>query len=74
MKYKIGILIIVIIAAVGIGTKLIPNKELESQIATDKAILIFVESRLENPNLDEDTRFNLQAQAYAARIRIAKAK
>lgn len=43
---------------------------LESQIATDEATLAEIERKLTNPNLDENTRFNLEAQASAARVRL----
>jgi len=47
---------------------------LKSQIATDKAVLAEIEAKLRNPRLDEDTRYNLEAQATAARIRIKTAE
>lgn len=46
------------------------TEALKSQIANDKAVLAEIESKLTNPKLDEDTRYNLEAQATAARIRI----
>jgi len=36
--------------------------------------LVEIEAQLKNPNLDENTRFNLEAQARAARVRINAAK
>lgn len=50
------------------------NEALKSQIAQDEAVLVEIERKLANPNLDADTRANLEAQAAAARIRIATAK
>lgn len=50
------------------------SEALKSQIATDEATLVEIERKLANPNLDENTRANLQAQASAARVRIATAK
>ena len=43
---------------------------LKAQIATDEANLAEIERKLANPNLDADTRYNLEAQASAARSRI----
>ena len=50
------------------------SEALKSQIATDEAVIMEIERKLLNPNLDGDTRFNLEAQLSAARIRIATAK
>jgi len=50
------------------------SESLKSQIAMDEANLTEINAQLMNPNLDENTRFNLEAQARAARIRIATAK
>ena len=47
------------------------SEALKAQIATDEATLAEISGKLSNPNLDENTRFNLNAQASAARIRIA---
>ena len=47
---------------------------LKARIATDEAVLAEIERKLTNPNLDADTRANLEAQASAARIRIATAR
>lgn len=47
---------------------------LKAQIATDEANLAEIERRLANPNLDADTRYNLEAQASAARMRIDTAR
>ena len=43
---------------------------MNERIAVDEAVLSEIELQLTNPNLDEDTRFNLEAQASAARVRI----
>ena len=50
------------------------SEALRSQIATDEAVLAEIARKLANPNLDDDTRHNLEAQASAARMRIATAK
>lgn len=50
------------------------SEAIKSQINTDKAVLKEIEMKLRNPNLDKDTRFNLEAQASAARIRINTAE
>lgn len=47
---------------------------LEAQIATDEATIAEIERKLANPNLDADTKNALEAQAAAARIRIAAAQ
>jgi hypothetical protein len=47
---------------------------LKSQIAADEAVLAEIEEQLKNPGLDENTRYNLEAQAAAARIRIRTAR
>jgi hypothetical protein len=47
---------------------------LKAEIANDEAALVEINARLQNPNLDQDTRHNLEAQATAARIRIVAAK
>jgi len=50
------------------------SEALKSQIAVDEAVLVEIEHKLRNTNLDPDTRINLEAQASAARVRIATAK
>ncbi|MFX0091547.1 MAG: hypothetical protein ACFFBD_07265 [Candidatus Hodarchaeota archaeon] len=50
------------------------SEALRSQIATDEATIAEIERKLVNPNLDSDTRFNLEAQLSAARIRISTAE
>lgn len=50
------------------------SESIKSQIATDEAALAEINAKLKNPNLDEDTKFNLKAQATAARMRIDAAK
>jgi hypothetical protein len=42
----------------------------KARIAIDEAALAQIESQLMHPSLDENTRFNLEAQASAARSRI----
>jgi hypothetical protein len=46
----------------------------KARIATDEAAIAQIEGQLINPNLDENTRFNLEAQASAARVRIDTAR
>lgn len=50
------------------------SEAIKSQIATDEATLSEITRQLSNPNLDADTRHNLEAQAAAARVRIATAQ
>ena len=50
------------------------SEGLKARIATDEAVLAEIERKLTNPNLDSNTRANLEAQASAARIRIATAR
>lgn len=44
---------------------------MKSQIATDEAVLAEIGRKLLNPSLDANTRHSLEAQASAARIRLA---
>lgn len=50
------------------------SASLKSQLATDQSVLLEIERKLSNPNLDKNTRFNLEAQASATRIRIETTK
>ncbi|MCG7931935.1 MAG: hypothetical protein N0E44_18030 [Candidatus Thiodiazotropha lotti] len=50
------------------------SESIKSRIATDEAALAEIGRQLSNPNLDENTRFNLEAQAAAARVRIQTAR
>jgi len=50
------------------------SEAIKAQIATDEAVLVEIERKLMNPKLDESIRHNLEAQAAAARVRIATAK
>ena len=47
---------------------------LAERVAVDTASLTEIERQLLNPNLDANTRFNLEAQASAARVRIQTAR
>lgn len=47
------------------------SEGLKAQLANDEAVLAEIQRKLSNPNLDESTRYNLEAQASAARVRIA---
>ena len=50
------------------------SSALKERIAVDEATLVEIERKLSNYDLDDNTRVNLEAQAAAARIRIATAK
>ena len=50
------------------------SESLKSQIATEEANIAELERKLTNPNLDADTRANLEAQMSAARIRLQTAR
>lgn len=43
---------------------------LKERLATDEAALVELRAKLSNPNLDQNTRTNLEAQAAAIRVRI----
>jgi len=67
--------VIGIVVILGIGAKLISNKEdLKAKIATDEALLKFIEDKLSKPNLDEFTRFNLSDLADNVKVRITHNK
>jgi len=50
------------------------SEAIKSQIATDEAVLAEIQHQLATPGLDEDTRNSLEAQAAAARVRMATAR
>jgi hypothetical protein len=50
------------------------SESLKSEIAMNQAVIEEIESKLLNPNLDENTRFNLNAQLGAAKLRISTAR
>ena len=50
------------------------SESIKSRIAIDRASMTEIEQQLMNPNLDENTRYNLEAQLSAARVRIATAE
>jgi len=50
------------------------SEAIKSQIATDEATLAEIARQLSTPNLDADTRYSLEAQASAARVRIGTAR
>jgi hypothetical protein len=50
------------------------SEALVSEIATNEATVKEIEGQLQNPNLDENTRYNLNAQLSAARIRLNTAR
>lgn len=50
------------------------TESIRAQIATDEAVLVEIERKIANPELDAVTRTNMEAQAAAARVRIAAAK
>lgn len=43
---------------------------LEAQIAVDESALAAINGQLRNPNLDSNTRFNLEAQRSAINVRL----
>lgn len=47
------------------------SESLSSAVAHEESVLAEIERQLANPNLDENTRFNLKAQASAARVRLS---
>ncbi|MFW9801134.1 MAG: hypothetical protein ACFFFC_00655 [Candidatus Thorarchaeota archaeon] len=50
------------------------SASLKSQIATHKAALEEIRIRLNSPDLDKTTKYNLEAQAASLRIQIKAAK
>jgi hypothetical protein len=50
------------------------SESIKSQLATDEATLAEINVMLTNSEMSETTRVNLEAQATAARMRIAAAK
>ena len=50
------------------------SEAIKAQIAHEEAVIVEIERKLANPNLDADTRANLEAQASAARIRLQTAR
>ncbi len=50
------------------------SESLSAAISHEESVLTEIEQQLANPNLDENTRYNLKAQASAARIRISTAR
>jgi len=50
------------------------TQSIRAQIATDEATLAEIRIKLKNPNLDPNIRNGLEAQAAAARSRIAAAR
>ena len=50
------------------------SEALKSEIAMNEAVLMEINRKLLNSNLDADIRFNLEAQASSARIRIETAR
>ena len=50
------------------------SESLKAQIAVDEATLAEITHLLTNPDLDANSRRNLEAQASAARIRLATTK
>lgn len=50
------------------------SEAVKAQIANDEAVIAEIEGKLLNPNLDENTRYNLNAQVSAARVRISTAR
>jgi len=50
------------------------SSSFEARIANDEATISEINMQLMNPNLDENTVFNLNAQLSAARVRLAAAR
>lgn len=50
------------------------SESIKARIAVDEAVLKEIQMKLSNPGLDENTVYNLKAQAGAARLRIATAR
>ncbi len=50
------------------------SEALKARIATDEAVLAEIQVQLGSTDLEPSTRLNLEAQARAARVRIATAK
>jgi hypothetical protein len=50
------------------------SESLKARIATDEAAIAEMKLKLKNPNLDNNTIYNLKAQISAAKIRINAAK
>ena len=50
------------------------SEAIRSQIVTDEAVLTEIQRQLSSADLDEQTQFNLEAQAAAARVRIQSAR
>lgn len=50
------------------------SESLKARIATDEAALAEIARKLNSPNLDPNTRANLEAQASAIRIRLDTAR
>lgn len=50
------------------------SEAIRSQIATDEAAIAEIQGQLANPGLDKNTRYNLEAQARAIRVRLAAVK
>ena len=46
------------------------SEALKSQIAVDEAVLAEIKAKLTNPNLDANTRINLEAQMSAINVRL----
>lgn len=81
----ISIVVLTVLSYGGIFTKTVVERKvfeqsyqrseaLKSQIATDEAVIAEIEGKLLNPNLDNNTKYNLKAQMSAARIRISTAR
>lgn len=50
------------------------SASIDARIANDEAVIVEIIGQLQNPNLDDNTRFNLEAQKSAARVRINTAR
>lgn len=50
------------------------SSALKARMASEEANIAELEAQLANPNLDQNTRHNLEAQARAARVRLNTAR
>jgi hypothetical protein len=50
------------------------SEAIKSQIALDESVISEIRQKLSNPNLDANTRYNLEAHLSATKIRIETAR
>lgn len=49
------------------------SEGLKSEVAMNEAVIAQIEAQLRNPNIDENTRYSLNAQLAAAKLRLSTA-